>query len=196
MKTKCCSTRSLAPSWLLNFGASPRRDDMGRLVYLTQCIKESLRLTPIVPFVSRKIHEDVTFTHRFNGYKEIKVPGGTEAQVNIYVLHRHPDIWENPEVRACHMILEFCNDRRVKLIIWVRSAFVSSINNDILLISNLGTIAQTNLGIISEIICDTTFVQFSRWKEKYLQTKCKFWQIHFFAPKTFCQQYSRVNYVT
>jgi len=102
---------------IVKFWYSPRRDDMGRLVYLTQCIKESLRLTPIVPYISRKIHEDVTFTHRFNGYKEIKVPAGNEAQINIYVLHHNPHVWENPEVRACHMIREFCNDLKVKLII-------------------------------------------------------------------------------
>jgi len=75
-----------------------RRHDTNQLIYLTKCIKESLRLTPVVHLVSRELMEEVTFTHRFNGYKEIKVPAGTEVDVNIYALHRNPHVWENPDV--------------------------------------------------------------------------------------------------
>lgn len=37
----------------------PDSEDFRRMVYLEQCIKETLRITPPVPFVSRKLVEDV-----------------------------------------------------------------------------------------------------------------------------------------
>ncbi|XP_076818491.1 cytochrome P450 4F3-like [Clavelina lepadiformis] len=72
--------------------------NMSKLPYLTQCIKESMRMCPPIHMVARCISEDVTVSHRYNEFKEIKIPKGTNVAVNIWALHHHPDIWKNPEV--------------------------------------------------------------------------------------------------
>ncbi|GMS94018.1 hypothetical protein PENTCL1PPCAC_16193, partial [Pristionchus entomophagus] len=41
------------------------REDMGKLQYLERCIKESMRLYPPVPFVSRQLQEDFMCGKRF-----------------------------------------------------------------------------------------------------------------------------------
>ncbi|XP_068991334.1 uncharacterized protein [Neodiprion pinetum] len=61
------------------------------LAYLERCIKESLRLFPSVPFVSRQISEDLQL-------KNYLVPGGTVVNVHIYDLHRDPNFWPDPLV--------------------------------------------------------------------------------------------------
>jgi len=71
---------------------------MNQLHYLTQCIKESLRLMPVVHLLSRELTEDTTFSHRFDEYKEFTVNSGSEVNINIYALHRNPYVWENPNV--------------------------------------------------------------------------------------------------
>jgi len=68
------------------------------LVYLTQCIKESLRLKPIVHMVMRELNENLTLSHRFNNYNEVTVAAGSDVAVNIYALHRNPHVWNNPDV--------------------------------------------------------------------------------------------------
>ncbi|XP_046742320.1 uncharacterized protein LOC124408984 [Diprion similis] len=61
------------------------------LAYLERCIKESLRLFPSVPFISRYISEDLQL-------KNYLVPGGTIVNVHIYDLHRDPNFWRDPSV--------------------------------------------------------------------------------------------------
>jgi len=39
----------------------PYREDLNKLVYISMCIKESLRCYPPVPFVARKLKEDYEF---------------------------------------------------------------------------------------------------------------------------------------
>lgn len=46
----CCGTTSI-----------PYRDDLNKLVYISMCIKESMRLYPPVPFVARQLTEDYEF---------------------------------------------------------------------------------------------------------------------------------------
>lgn len=64
-----------------------------RMKTLTMCIKEAMRLYPILHVVARSLTEDV----------ELKKVGvtlekGTAANVNIYTLHHNPHVWENPDV--------------------------------------------------------------------------------------------------
>uniref|UniRef100_A0A8C0BK10 CP4B1 protein n=1 Tax=Buteo japonicus TaxID=224669 RepID=A0A8C0BK10_9AVES len=63
-------------------------EDLGKMTYTTMCIKESLRLFPPVPSVSRYLSKPVTF------------PDGRclPAGVNIFAIHRNRDVWEDPEV--------------------------------------------------------------------------------------------------
>ena len=66
-------------------------DKIKSLKYLECCVKEGLRLCPSVPFVGRRLHEDMDI----NGHM---VPRGTILFVYIFMLHRDKDIFgPNPE---------------------------------------------------------------------------------------------------
>ncbi|CAG2175070.1 unnamed protein product, partial [Oppiella nova] len=65
-------------------------DQLKELKFLECCIKEGLRLCPSVPFIGRRVHEEMDI----NGYK---VPVGTIIFVYIYMLHRDPKVFPNPE---------------------------------------------------------------------------------------------------
>ncbi|XP_075034797.1 cytochrome P450 4B1-like [Mixophyes fleayi] len=66
-------------------------EDLSRLSYTTMCIKESLRLYPPVPSVSRELSKPVTF---FDGRN---LPAGTVVSLNMYCIHRNPAVWKDPE---------------------------------------------------------------------------------------------------
>ncbi|KAK2577279.1 hypothetical protein KPH14_003416 [Odynerus spinipes] len=59
--------------------------------YLERCIKETLRLYPSVPFISRQINQDCQL-------KNYLLPAGTTCHIHIYDLHRDPNFWPNPLV--------------------------------------------------------------------------------------------------
>lgn len=65
-------------------------DKIKELKYLECCIKEGLRLCPSVPFIGRRLHEEM----EINGYK---VPEGTIIFIYIYMLHRDPNVFKDPE---------------------------------------------------------------------------------------------------
>uniref|UniRef100_A0A6J0UR62 Cytochrome P450 4A6-like n=1 Tax=Pogona vitticeps TaxID=103695 RepID=A0A6J0UR62_9SAUR len=67
-------------------------DDLGKIPYTTMCIKESLRLYPPVPGVSRQLSKPITFCDGRT------LPEGTLVAINIYCIHRNPSIWPDPEV--------------------------------------------------------------------------------------------------
>lgn len=48
-----------------NSDRMPSAEDLQNMKYLEMCIKESLRLYPSVPFISRWIHEDVQLSRYF-----------------------------------------------------------------------------------------------------------------------------------
>lgn len=66
-------------------------EDFKNLKYLNCVMKETLRLYPSVPIITRAVDEDTVI----NGYKVHK---GTTVIIPIYMLHRRPEIFPNPEV--------------------------------------------------------------------------------------------------
>jgi len=61
-----------------------------RLEYLDALCRETLRLTPIVPLVGRRLTRPV----RIGGFA---LPAGVVAAPCIYLAHRRPDRWPEPE---------------------------------------------------------------------------------------------------
>jgi cytochrome P450 len=58
--------------------------------YLDAVIKETLRIRPVVPGVVRKL----TAPLELNGYR---LPAGVRVAPNIYLTHRRPDVYPEPE---------------------------------------------------------------------------------------------------
>uniref|UniRef100_G1NYM9 Cytochrome P450 family 4 subfamily B member 1 n=1 Tax=Myotis lucifugus TaxID=59463 RepID=G1NYM9_MYOLU len=67
-------------------------DDLGKMTYLTMCIKESLRLYPPVPQVYRQLSKPVSFVDGRS------LPAGSLISLHIYALHRNSAVWPDPEV--------------------------------------------------------------------------------------------------
>ena len=66
-------------------------DDLKELKYTQWCIKEAMRLYPPVTDVMRVLSQDTEF-------EGVLVPKGTKAYLKTSAYHRHPDVWENPNV--------------------------------------------------------------------------------------------------
>uniref|UniRef100_A0A6J0UR60 Cytochrome P450 4B1-like n=1 Tax=Pogona vitticeps TaxID=103695 RepID=A0A6J0UR60_9SAUR len=67
-------------------------DDLSNMTYCTLCIKESLRLYPPVPGISRELSKPITF---FDGRT---LPEGSWVGISIRNVHKNPSIWNDPEV--------------------------------------------------------------------------------------------------
>ncbi|KAM7162949.1 cytochrome P450 4B1-like [Macrochelys suwanniensis] len=67
-------------------------DDLSKMPYTTMCIKESLRIFPPVPLVGRQLSKPITF------HDGRYLPEGTLIGLNIYLIHRDPSLWKDPEV--------------------------------------------------------------------------------------------------
>lgn len=61
-------------------------EDLSKLPYLTQCIKESLRHTPPVPVVARRLSKDIILDGKL-------APAGTHVDIMINSLHHNPEVW-------------------------------------------------------------------------------------------------------
>lgn len=71
-------------------------DTLDKSPLLDQVIKESLRLYPPIHIGNRRVAEEMDFG-------EGKVPAGERLFYSIYLTHRDPEIWENPD--------SFCPER-------------------------------------------------------------------------------------
>ncbi|NXS08681.1 CP4B1 protein, partial [Neodrepanis coruscans] len=67
-------------------------EDLGKMTYTTMCIKESLRLFPPVPSVSRQLSKPITFPDGRS------LPAGCQVALNIFGIHRNRDVWKDPEI--------------------------------------------------------------------------------------------------
>jgi cytochrome P450 len=86
------------PAWLARItaevreviGDGPVRPEHGeRLVLLDAAIKETLRLTPIIPLVGRVLARPM----RIGG---VDLPAGVPVVAAIYLVHRRADLWPDP----------------------------------------------------------------------------------------------------
>jgi len=71
-------------------GRAPTVDDLPRLTYTAMVIEEAMRLWPPAFVLGRTAIRDVTL----GGYR---FPAGAAIFVNTWGMHRHPDLYEQPE---------------------------------------------------------------------------------------------------
>ena len=72
-------------------GSGPfRAEHVARLDYLDATVKEALRLDPIIPDVGRRL----TRPMQIGGWE---LPAGVVAAPSIYLAHRRPDRWPDPQ---------------------------------------------------------------------------------------------------
>ena len=62
------------------------RDDLSGLPYLTLCIKESMRMFPPVPGISRQLNSEVVI-------EGVTLLPGTRVSTAIYAMHHNPKVW-------------------------------------------------------------------------------------------------------
>jgi cytochrome P450 len=65
-------------------------EGVGRLPYLDATVKETLRLNPIISEVGRRLARPMRIGGR-------ELPAGVGAAACIYLVHRRPDLWPEPE---------------------------------------------------------------------------------------------------
>ena len=80
-------------------------DDLGQLTFTGQCVKEAMRLYPIVPKLSRILTAEVTM----DGHV---IPARTRVILDILGLHQNPHVWEDPTEYKPE---RFCPDKMVKM---------------------------------------------------------------------------------
>ncbi|XP_070563969.1 cytochrome P450 4F12-like isoform X1 [Ptychodera flava] len=67
-------------------------EDLNSFSYLTMCLKESLRITPVAPEIGRQLTKPLELP-------DGRVfPIGMPIWINIYALHRNVHVWKDPEV--------------------------------------------------------------------------------------------------
>lgn len=72
-------------------GRIPVLEDLSKLEYTMMVIEETLRLFPPAWIIGRKaLHDDV-----IDGYF---IPKGINVLMPVYQIHRHPNLWSEPEI--------------------------------------------------------------------------------------------------
>ncbi|CAD5226750.1 unnamed protein product [Bursaphelenchus xylophilus] len=66
-------------------------DHIAKMKYLECCLKEILRLYPSVPLIARRLGADLELGNH-------TIPAGVEILINLYLIHRDPNNWDDPEV--------------------------------------------------------------------------------------------------
>uniref|UniRef100_A0A9L0RA15 Cytochrome P450 family 4 subfamily X member 1 n=1 Tax=Equus caballus TaxID=9796 RepID=A0A9L0RA15_HORSE len=77
---------------ILGDGSSITWDQLDEMSYTTMCIKESLRLAPPVPSISRELSKPITFPDG------LSLTAGITVVLSIWGLHHNPAIWKKPKV--------------------------------------------------------------------------------------------------
>ncbi|XP_012519080.1 PREDICTED: phylloquinone omega-hydroxylase CYP4F11-like, partial [Propithecus coquereli] len=77
---------------VFSFDSHCQEDDLAQLPFLTMCIKESLRLHPAVPVISRRCTQDIVLP---DGRV---IPKGVICVISIFGTHHNPAVWPDPEV--------------------------------------------------------------------------------------------------
>ncbi|XP_050451728.1 cytochrome P450 4g15-like [Cataglyphis hispanica] len=70
-------------------------EDLQRMNYLENVIKETLRLFPIAPLIARELSEDINIKYQTG---EIILPKGADVVIQIMAAHRNEKHWPNPLV--------------------------------------------------------------------------------------------------
>lgn len=71
-------------------GRVPNMDDLFNLPYTRMVIQESMRLFPPAWIISRRAEEE-------DSVGDYYIPAKSIIHISSYVMHRHPDYWDNPE---------------------------------------------------------------------------------------------------
>ncbi len=71
-------------------GRAPRFEDLERLPYTRMVFKEALRLYPPAYFMVRAVAEPF----EMGGHR---IPAGSVLMTSQFGMHRHPDLWDDPE---------------------------------------------------------------------------------------------------
>ncbi|KAL7096922.1 hypothetical protein ACP275_10G110800 [Erythranthe tilingii] len=75
---------------VVGMGQYIEESHLDKLDYLNFVIKETFRLHPIVPLIGHKTMEDLTV-------ENFHVPKGSSVFVNVWSIHKDPNVWEDPE---------------------------------------------------------------------------------------------------
>ncbi|CAD5121144.1 DgyrCDS9679 [Dimorphilus gyrociliatus] len=67
------------------------KDDLSKLTYLTNSLKESLRINPPISVIARQLDKDRRLE---NG---MVLPKGMAVDINIAAIHKDPDVWDELE---------------------------------------------------------------------------------------------------
>ena len=80
-------TEHVQPAWRTSAGAP----------VLEACLRETLRLHPVAPFVARKLTSDAVASAGADGSDALTLPAGCAAGVWLHAVHRDPTVWVDPD---------------------------------------------------------------------------------------------------